>query len=193
MSDEIILVNHRDKTLGYGEKDSCHRTPAKLHRAFSIFIVNRSGQMLIQKRAAVKKTWPGFWSNACCSHPRKNESLKEAVHRRMAEELGFTCPLDHIFSFHYEATYNSEFGENEIDHVFVGQFDGEVLPNHDEIEAWEFVAIDDLLRSVRNDPQQYTPWFRKAIGRVVKYVRQNPPQSPAIDHGDTAVTGSTGS
>jgi len=170
MIDKIILVDHRDNDIGFEEKDACHRIPAKLHRAFSIFIINEHGHMLIQKRAAAKKTWPGFWSNACCSHPRKGESLTEATLRRLHEELGFTCPLQHIITFRYKADYNTEFGENEIDHVFVGQFDGEIRSNKDEIDDWKFISIEELSHDINKNPEKYTPWFKKALPRVVKFV-----------------------
>jgi isopentenyl-diphosphate delta-isomerase len=170
MTDEIILVDHRDNDIGSEEKDACHRLPVKLHRAFSIFILNSQCRMLIQKRSAIKKTWPGFWSNACCSHPRKGENLPEAVLRRLHEELGFTCPLQHIFTFRYKADYSTEFGENEIDHVFIGQFDGEVKPNRDEIDEWQFISLDVLSQDVAGNPEKYTPWFREALPGVIEYV-----------------------
>ena len=167
MIDEVILIDHRDNDIGSEEKDACHRIPTKLHRAFSIFIVNEQGNMLIHKRAVTKKTWPGFWSNACCSHPRKGEGLPEATLRRLHEELGFTCPLQHILTFRYKADYNTEFGENEIDHVFVGQFDGVIKPNKDEIEDWRFISIEELSRDIYKNPEKYTPWFKKALPRVI--------------------------
>lgn len=168
--DEIILVDHDDNAIGSEEKDACHRIPVKLHRAFSIFILNRERQMLIQKRASSKKTWPGFWSNACCSHPRKDEDVSKAATRRIQEELGFTCPLRHIFSFSYEAVYNEEFGESEIDHVLIGEFDGEVSPNMDEVDEWQFISLDQLTRDTKYNPEKYTPWFLKALPNVMKYV-----------------------
>lgn len=170
MTDEIILVDHRDNDIGSEEKEACHRLPAKLHRAFSIFIVNSECQMLIQKRSGLKKTWPGFWSNACCSHPRKGENLPEAVLRRLQEELGFTCLLQHIFTFRYKADYSTEFGESEIDHVFIGQFDGEVKPNRDEIDDWQFISLNVLSKDVADNPGKYTPWFKEALPGVIKYV-----------------------
>jgi isopentenyl-diphosphate delta-isomerase len=168
--DEVILVDHWDNDIGIEEKEACHRLPVKLHRAFSVFIVNRERQMLIQKRAAIKKTWPGFWSNACCSHPRKGETLSQAVPRRLLEELGFTCPLSHIFTFRYKADYSEEFGENEIDHVLIGEFNGVVTPNKDEIDEWQFISLDQLRRDIADNPGKYTPWFMKALPEVMKYI-----------------------
>jgi isopentenyl-diphosphate delta-isomerase len=171
--DEVILVDHSDNAIGGEEKDLCHHVPVKLHRAFSIFIVNKQRQMLIQKRAATKKTWPGFWSNACCSHPRKDENLHQAATRRLQEELGFTCALSHIFTFRYEAVFNEEFGENEIDHVFIGEFDGIVNPNKDEIDEWHFISLDRLTRDITDNTHKYTPWFKQAMPGVLKYIASN--------------------
>jgi isopentenyl-diphosphate delta-isomerase len=173
MTDEIILVDDRDNDIGSEEKELCHRLPVKLHRAFSIFIFNGERQMIIQKRSTAKKTWPGFWSNACCSHPRKGEDLSEATLRRLQEELGFTCPLQHIFTFRYNADYSTEFGESEIDHVFIGQFDGEVKPNGDEIDDWQFISFDVLSRDVAGNPEKYTPWFKEALPEVIKHITEH--------------------
>lgn len=170
----LILVDKNDKEIGYEEKEDCHFIPAKLHRAFSLFIFNKSGQILIQKRGNLKKTWPGFWTNACCSHPEKDESLEEATKRRLREELGFTCGLKHLFSFHYKAHYDKKYGENEIDHVFLGTYDGKVKPNKDEIEDWKFITIEKLREDIKNHPETYTPWFKKALPKVIDYIQQHP-------------------
>ena len=118
VTDFLILVDENDNEVGYEEKELCHLLPTKRHRAFSIFIFNSAGKILIHKRSALKKTWPGFWTNACCSHPRKGESLEEATARRLQEELGFQTQLIHLFTFLYHADYDGTYGENEIDHVF---------------------------------------------------------------------------
>ncbi|MBP8745985.1 MAG: isopentenyl-diphosphate Delta-isomerase [Syntrophorhabdus sp.] len=173
MTDEIILVDHLDNEIGFTEKDPCHRIPVKLHRAFSIFIVNDRGHMLIQKRSSSKKTWPGFWSNACCSHPRKGESLLQATSRRLDEELGFTCPLQHITSFRYEAAYDKELGEHEIDHVFVGHFGGLIQPNKDEIEDLKFIPLEKLTHDIDKNPEKYTPWFKKALPGVLEFLKNH--------------------
>ena len=132
--DTMILVDSDDNVIGCDEKEACHLVPAKLHRAFSIFIVNSKGEMLIHRRSSLKKTWPGFWTNACCSHPRKDESLEEATGKRLFFEMGFTCPLTYLFHFEYKADYDGVYGENEVDHVFLGFYDGPVNPNRDEVE-----------------------------------------------------------
>ncbi|HOE17762.1 MAG TPA: isopentenyl-diphosphate Delta-isomerase [Syntrophorhabdaceae bacterium] len=168
--DELIIVDKNDNEIGYGEKDECHVHPARLHRAFSIFIFNSKGEMLIHKRSGSKKTWPGYWTNACCSHPRKGEGLEEATTRRLQEELGFTCPLTCLFSFYYKADYDSTYGEHEIDHVFAGKYDGDVRPDRNEVEEFAFVLTDALLEDVQRSPQKYTPWFKKALPKVLEHI-----------------------
>jgi isopentenyl-diphosphate delta-isomerase len=164
----LILVDEKDNEIGYEEKEPCHRWPAKLHRAFSIFVFDSSGRMFIHKRASNKKTWPNFWTNACCSHPRKGEKLEDAVKRRLKEELGFTCPLKEIFSFVYSAKFDNAVGENEFDHVFVGTYDGQISPDKTEIAEWKFVTVSELKKDIEQNPQKYTPWFKTAYERVIK-------------------------
>ncbi|MBI5347324.1 MAG: isopentenyl-diphosphate Delta-isomerase [Candidatus Aenigmarchaeota archaeon] len=165
--DTLILVDSKDNEVGYEEKEKCHITPTKLHRAFSVFIFNSKGQMLIQKRSSKKNTWPGFWTNTCCSHPRKGEQLEDAVVRRLKEELGISCALEEIFKFEYKADYDKKWGENEVDHVFVGTYDGPIKPNKAEVEAFRFVDVDQLKKDVKNNPGKYTPWFKTALEKVL--------------------------
>ena len=164
----MILVDSDDNEVGYEAKERCHIWPAKLHRAFSIFIMNGKGEMLVHRRALGKKTWPGFWTNACCSHPRKGEATDAAAARRLKEELGFVCPLKHLFTFEYSARYDDKWGENEVDHVFLGHYDGPVRPDADEIAEWKFVPIKELREDVAARPGLYTPWFKIALERVLE-------------------------
>ena len=168
--DMLILVDYEDSIVNYEEKESCHLIPTKLHRAFSIFIINSKGEMLIHKRSGLKNTWPGFWTNACCSHPRKGEELENATKRRLLEEMGFVCELEYLFKFQYQSDYDKKYGENEVDHVFIGFYDGELKPDKNEIEEWKFVGTDALLEDVKNYPEKYTPWFMKALPQVMKHL-----------------------
>ena len=168
MSDTLILVDSKDIDIGYEEKQKVHKNPVPLHRAFSIFIFNPSGQLLIQKRSGKKKTWGGIWSNTCCSHPRKGELLLNAASRRLKEELGFMTELRHLFHFTYDAIWNKEWGEHEFDHVFVGEYDGEVNPNKEEVDEYRWVNIKELKDNMKKHPNSYTPWFRICIERVMK-------------------------
>jgi len=173
MKKDIILVDRNDKIIGYDEKYPPHKNPAKLHRAFSIFLFNDKGQMLIHKRSKYKKTWPGYWTNACCSHPAKGESYAKALQRRLKEELGIRCKLKFLFKFIYKAKYNKTWGEHEIDYVFVGRYNKKIKPNKKEIADWKYMDVDSLLKDVKKNPERYTPWFKKALPRVIKYIKKN--------------------
>jgi isopentenyl-diphosphate delta-isomerase len=158
MTEDIILVNEQDERIGLGEKLAVHEK-GLLHRAFSVLVYNSKGELLIQQRAQTKYHWPGIWANSCCSHPKPDEKTSDAAHRRLQEELGFDCPVEEQFSFHYTATYNNGLIENEIDHVFYGTYDGEVKPNPEEVQDYAWVAPETVLEDVRANPQKYCPWF----------------------------------
>ncbi len=168
--EQVVLVDAGDNELGFEEKFACHKNPVKLHRAFSVFIFNSKGQMLITKRSKEKKTWPGFWSNTCCSHPKVNEPIELAAKRRLNEELGFTCDLKFLFKFIYKADYDNTWGEHELDWVYVGYYDGPIKPNEDEIDELKFIDIDVLKKDMSAHPERYTPWFRICLSRVLEHI-----------------------
>ncbi|MBI4170086.1 MAG: isopentenyl-diphosphate Delta-isomerase [Candidatus Aenigmarchaeota archaeon] len=168
--EQVILVDESDNELGYEEKLTCHKLPVKLHRAFSIFIFNGKGQVLLQRRAKSKHHWGGFWSNTCCSHPRPDEPVELAAKRRLEEEIGIVCDLQFLFKFIYKADYDTTWGEHELDWVFVGYYDGPIKPNEDEIDDLKFVDIDALKKDMSAHPERYTPWFKICLDRVLEHV-----------------------
>src|SRR3989338_5908865 len=164
---QIVLVNDQDKIVGYREKFSAHKIPVPLHRAISVIILDSSGKkMLLQKRAEGKPTWPLFWSNACCTHPYKNESYLESAERRIREEMGFEADLKEIFRFIYRADYDEVWGEHEYDVVFEGWYKGEVKPEPAEAADWKWMGVKELLGEVKNDPGVYTPWFKIILEKL---------------------------
>ncbi len=164
MIEEIILVDEKDNEVGYEEKIKAHEKGGKLHRAFSIFIFNSNGEMLLQQRSKKKHHFGELWTNTCCSHPRKGENLEDAVHRRLKEEFGFDAGLKEIFSFVYHETdKKSGLSEYEFDHVFIGTFDGSPKPNPDEIDDYKWIYPDKLKSDIRKNPMNYTPWFKIAL------------------------------
>lgn len=170
--DDVVLVDEHDQSIGFAPKLSAHQNGGKLHRAFSVFIFNARGKMLIQQRAWGKYHFGGRWTNACCSHPRRDELPLQAAQRRLQEEFGFKTELQEIFSFVYRAVDNSSgLTEHEYDHVFAGQFDGEPAANPTEIAAWKWIDVMELEVDVRKNPQHYTPWFQQIIGKVLQYVQ----------------------
>lgn len=169
MSELVILVDENDKEIGTGEKMKTHKE-GKLHRAFSIFIFNSKGEMLLQKRAKSKYHSGGLWSNACCSHPRPGEELEQAAHRRLKEEMGFDCELQKAFHFVYKTNLDNDLTEHEFDHVFIGEYDGEVEINPNEAEDFKWVIIDSLKEDVEKNPENYTVWFKIALREVLKFL-----------------------
>ncbi len=165
----ILLVNEDDKEIGIGEKMEVHRT-GQLHRAFSIFVFNSENKLLLQKRAKSKYHSGGLLTNTCCSHQRQGEDLYETIHTRLMEEMGFDCDLEEIFTLKYRAELDNGLIEHEIDHVFIGRYDGEPVPNPDEVDDYEWVNLEDVLRGVNESPEKYTCWFRLLIEIVAKYV-----------------------
>ena len=158
--DLLILVDESDKALGFKSKSECHEGNGTLHRAFSVFIFNPLGQLLIQKRSSNKALWDLHWSNSCCSHPKKNEQMELAVKRRLKEELGIECPVHYLYKFTYHAKYKNLGSEHELCHVYVGLFDGEIKANPEEIDDWKFIKPDDLQERIRNSKKDYTPWMK---------------------------------
>jgi len=166
--DDLILVDEHDNLVGFSPKLAAHENGGQLHRAFSVFIFNRAGEMLIQQRAAGKYHFGGLWTNACCSHPRRGETTEGAAHKRLRHELGFDADLRELFSFTYRATDPaSGLTEHEFDHVFVGRFDGTPQPNPEEVGGWKWVAPESLSDDVKSRPENYTPWFKLVLDRVL--------------------------
>src|SRR6202142_1527753 len=138
-SDALILVDEADRRLGHLSKEMCHEGRGVLHRAFSLLIFNGSGELLLQQRSASKRLWPLYWSNSCCSHPRRAETMEAAVHRRLYEELGLRCPLQFLFKFQYQAQFESEGSEQELCSVFIGRSSEAVRTDPQEIQAWRWI------------------------------------------------------
>ncbi len=156
----LILVNRDDQEIGYLDKRMCHLEQGVLHRAFSIFIFNGRGEILMQKRSHQKTLWPLFWSNSCCSHPRKGEKLETSTRRRLQEELGIATNLKFLYKFNYQAPYLDVGAENELCHVYVGYSDAPVKTNVNEIAEWKYFDVTELDRVVQEQPRLFTPWFR---------------------------------
>lgn len=169
MEEYIILVDENDKEIGFAEKIEAHNK-GLLHRAFSIFIFNSHNQLLLQKRNKEKYHSGGLWTNTCCSHPRYGEKLNDAIYRRLEEEMGFTCELNEIFSFSYQVNFENNLIENEYDHVFIGTFDGEIIPNENEVEAYKWVDIGEVKADIVNNPHLYTFWFKCLFIKVVEFI-----------------------
>lgn len=160
LNDTLILVNEEDREVGSLSKELCHDGSGVRHRAFSLFLFDRQGRLLLQKRSASKRLWPGFWANSCCSHPRMGETILTAATRRPIEELGVTVmDLQFIYKFEYQAAFGDKGSEWELCHVLFGRLSAYPKLNLDEVEAIEFVSIDALTEALQNGPKSYTPWL----------------------------------
>lgn len=169
---EVILVNDKDEVQGYMEKMEAHEK-GLLHRAFSVFIFNSKGEMLLQRRALNKYHSGGLWTNACCSHPGKEENIEEAAKRRLMEEMGFDTSLTKIFDFVYKAEFENGLTENEFDHVFVGKFEGEVNYDKKEVMDYCYKKMDDIQESLQQQHGQFTAWFKIAFSQVYNWWKKN--------------------
>ncbi len=158
MEQEVILVNEKDEQMGTMGKMEAHRQ-GLLHRAFSVFVFNARGEMLLQQRANLKYHSGGLWTNACCSHPNPGEDTSTAAQRRLKEELGFSVPVTKAFEFRYESTFENGLKENEFDHVFVGTYDGLIDPDPGEVRDYCFKNLDEITAALIKDPKAYTVWF----------------------------------
>lgn len=168
MIEEVILVDADDNEIGTMEKMEAHRL-GLLHRAFSVFVFNTNGELLLQQRALDKYHSGGLWTNTCCSHPRKGESLLAAAKRRLEEEMGMRCSLDYGFVFTYHAAFTDELAEHEVDHVFFGETDQLPQPDKNEVAAYKYVSLKDLVADVASDPELYTAWFKICLDKVLQH------------------------
>lgn len=166
MSEEhVVLVDEMDSELGTMEKMQAHRMGV-LHRAFSAFVFNSKGELLLQQRAHSKYHSGGLWTNTCCSHPRLGESVEVAAERRLLEEMGMTCSFDSQFSFVYKATLDDGLIEHELDHVLVGYTDEHPIPNPNEVASWRYISIDAVRDEIGADESKFTTWFKICFDQV---------------------------
>lgn len=183
MDELLILVDHNDQQIGTGHKLPIHHE-GLLHRAFSLFIFNRHGHLLLQRRALTKYHSAGYWTNSCCGHPRPGESTAQAAHRRLGEEMGFDCPLEEVTTLIYKAHVPGNLIEHELDHIFIGRFDGDPLANTDEVSQWQWIETHALLRWIDAEPQAFTVWFKAILDAPscqLEHWGRRSQTNPAID------------
>lgn len=165
---KVILVDEHDDMIGVIGKMAAHKQ-ALLHRAFSIFIFNRKGEMLLQQRAMSKYHSAGLWTNACCSHPVPGEKTEDAAQRRLKEELGFETPIGKIFDFTYKADFHNGLSEYEFDHVFAGEYEGEMEFNPEEVSEVVYKDMAVIKNEMQAEPQKFTAWFHIVFPRIEEW------------------------
>lgn len=159
MEEQVILVDEQDNPIGLMPKMEAHEK-ALLHRAFSVFVFNNKGQLMLQQRAAHKYHSPLLWTNTCCSHQREGETSIEAGKRRLQEEMGFSCALEEIFWFVYKAPFDNGLTEHELDHVLIGYYNEEPEINLDEVASYKWMTVEEVKKDMENHPEHYTAWFK---------------------------------
>lgn len=159
-AEELILVDENDAETGFLSKAECHDGAGQLHRAFSVFLFNDAGELLIQQRSRLKRLWPEYWSNTCCSHPRRGESMSIATQRRLHDELNIDTSLEFVYKFSYQANFDASGSENELCHVYLGRVQDDVVPNEHEIAAVRYISPAALLDEFETQPDSLTPWFK---------------------------------
>lgn len=170
--EKVILVDKQNNPIGLMEKIEAHEK-ALLHRAFSVFVFNNNGELMLQQRAEEKYHSPLLWTNTCCSHQRDGETNIEAGKRRLQEEMGFVCELEEVFSFIYKAPFNNGLTEHEFDHVMVGKFNGMPKINENEVKKYKWMRLEDVKKQIEKKPEEYTIWFKiifeKSYDKLVQY------------------------
>jgi isopentenyl-diphosphate delta-isomerase len=169
MEEQVILVNERDEEIGLMPKMEAHEK-AVLHRAFSVFVLNKKGELMLQQRAADKYHSPLLWTNTCCSHQRKGESNLEAGKRRLQEEMGFSCELKELFSFIYKAPFDNGLTEHELDHVMIGHYEDAPVINREEVEDFKWMTLSNVKNDIATNPSNYTAWFKIIFEKFYKHL-----------------------
>ncbi len=170
--EQVILVNEKDEQIGLMPKLEAHEK-AVLHRAFSVFILNKNNEIMLQQRASHKYHSPLLWTNTCCSHQRQGETNIQAGTRRLQEEMGFTTQLKELFSFIYKAPFDNGLTEHELDHVMIGYYDEKPQINPDEVENWKWMSIEAVRQDMIENPGIYTVWFKIIFDQFYHYIEDN--------------------
>lgn len=169
--DQVILVNENDVAIGSMEKMAAHEQ-GKLHRAFSVFVFNAKGELLIHKRAEDKYHSAGLWTNTCCSHPRPGENTLSAAIRRLKEEMGMTVELNEVFHFQYHVTFDNGLIEHELDHVFFGWSSDLPVINPEEVAEFQYVGLNELEHWIKERPADFTAWFKICLPNVISELKR---------------------
>ena len=168
---QVILVDENDVPRGTMEKMEAHKK-GELHRAFSIFIFDSNNGLLLQRRAFHKYHSGELWANTCCSHPQPDENLIASAHKRLNEEMGFDCTFEHIFNIIYKAELDNDLIEHELDHVFIGYYNGSPKINTEEVSEWKYMAKNEIQQSLKQNPELYTEWFKIIFPKVIEFIEK---------------------
>ena len=171
IEDKVILVDNKDNQIGLMPKLEAHEKGV-LHRAFSVFIFNNDGELMLQRRALTKYHSPGLWTNTCCSHQRDGETNIISGKRRLNEEMGFDTELFEKTSFIYKAKFDNGLTEHEFDHVLVGSYNHSPMINSTEVDSWKWMSMENIKKDIKDHPDNYTAWFKIIFEKYYKYISQ---------------------
>ena len=171
IEDKVILVDNNDNQIGLMPKLEAHEKGV-LHRAFSVFIFNNDGELMLQRRALTKYHSPGLWTNTCCSHQRDGETNIISGKRRLNEEMGFNTELFEKTSFIYKAKFDNGLTEHEFDHVLVGSYNHSPIINSNEVDSWKWMSMENIKKDIKDHPDNYTAWFKIIFEKYYKYISQ---------------------
>ena len=171
IEDKVILVDNNDNKIGLMPKLEAHEKGV-LHRAFSVFIFNNDGELMLQRRALTKYHSPGLWTNTCCSHQRDGETNIISGKRRLNEEMGFDTELFEKTSFIYKAKFDNGLTEHEFDHVLVGNYNNSPIINSTEVDSWKWMSMENVKKDIKDHPDNYTAWFKIIFEKYYKYISQ---------------------
>ena len=171
IEEQVILVNERDEQIGLMPKMEAHEK-ALLHRAFSVFIINDKGELMLQQRALHKYHSPGLWTNTCCSHQRHGESNIAAGKRRLQEEMGFVTELKETISFIYKAPFDNGLTEHELDHILIGNYNDDPIINPEEVANWKWMLVADVKEDIKAYPENYTEWFKIIFDKFYNHIKK---------------------
>ncbi len=171
IEDKVILVDNNDNQIGLMPKLEAHEKGV-LHRAFSVFIFNNHGELMLQRRALTKYHSPGLWTNTCCSHQRDGETNIISGKRRLNEEMGFDTELFEKTSFIYKAKFDNGLTEHEFDHVLVGSYNHSPMINSTEVDSWKWMSMENIKKDIKDHPDNYTAWFKIIFEKYYKYISQ---------------------
>ena len=161
--ENLVVVDEDDEETDVADKLECHKGEGRLHRAFTVFIFNHQNQLLTQKRSEYKLLWPLTWESSCSSHPSPKEEYIVAARKRLEHELGFSCALDIVGKFQYEASYKDIGSENEVCALLIGKYDGDIRPNHREVKTFKWTDLETLGGELSINPSKYAPWLKSAL------------------------------
>jgi isopentenyl-diphosphate delta-isomerase len=170
--EKVILVNEMDVQIGLMPKLEAHEK-AVLHRAFSVFVLNKNKEIMLQQRAASKYHSPLLWTNTCCSHQRDGETNLVAGIRRLQEEMGFETDLKELFHFIYKAPFDNGLTEHELDHVMIGYYDNDPVINPEEVENWKWMSIESIKNDMLVNPNEYTIWFKIIFDKFYHFLEDH--------------------